>query len=128
MKRNKGKILDEAASLVAGTLSNFLQQKLGTVTGEPGPQQRVEALEAVHKLLKFGARVSAGELRSIGFNVPTRIPDCATVARSAIKLLPPKIQADPEDVGKLTIGIECELGGAFRWVDVTMQLVPDEEE
>lgn len=61
-------------------------------------------------------RVSAGELRQLGLNVPDGVPDCATVRRSAIRMKVSDTQCSPSTI---SFGVDVEILDAFEWVEIT---------
>jgi hypothetical protein len=59
--------------------------------------------------------VSAGELRSWGFNIPDCVPDIATTQRHALLIRPTKTVASPSDPSLLVTDLEVTFLAPFTW-------------
>lgn len=66
-------------------------------------------------------RITAGELRALGLNLPENIPDCGHVSRTAIRHVastedPIKLMAD----GAVQFGIDVFIDEPFCWVELNV--------
>ena len=74
-------------------------------------------------------RITAGELRALGLDLPENIPDCGHVSRTAIRHValtenPIKLMAD----GAVQFGIDVFIDEPFYWItlDAVISKVVDE--
>jgi len=68
-------------------------------------------------------RLYAGDLRAAGVDIPETIPDCASVARSSVRLGEPEIGGDP-DQGLITGTIPIIWTEPFEWYSFNL-VFPD---
>jgi len=67
-------------------------------------------------------RITARELREMGFPIPAEVPDCAVVPVGAIRAADVKVKPSPEDVaeGKITANVTFAIDAPFEWVEVDL--------
>lgn len=68
-------------------------------------------------------RVSAAELRAMGFTVPESIPDVATVPFSAIKMS--SVESDAG--GALNVTVRFEVDAPWEWVELDLTVKSKED-
>lgn len=68
-------------------------------------------------------RVSAAELRSLGYLIPESIPDCATVPRSSLRFGKPTYSPCVES-SYLCFALSLSFAEPFEWVNVSVVIDP----
>lgn len=68
-------------------------------------------------------RITAGELRAVGWPIPPNIPDVATIPRSALRLTVG--EAMEKEDGGIVINMVCHLDAKFEWISVTVVIPKD---
>lgn len=63
-------------------------------------------------------RISAKELRSLGWSIPTEIPDVATIARASLNITCDGVVADPTDKHKAIATMRLNCMSSFEWVEM----------
>jgi hypothetical protein len=64
-------------------------------------------------------RISAGELRAAGIEVPDNIPDVAGVPRSAVHFGKPDVTLEGD---MAHISAPCTLSAPFKWISATFTI------
>lgn len=70
-------------------------------------------------------RISAAELRSLGWNIPESIPDCATIPSHALVPVPEDftVTQDATDSKMFHFGLNAVLTAPFEWVEGTYTII-----
>lgn len=69
-------------------------------------------------------RISAQEIRAMGFSIDPTIPDCATIARKSMRIInasPVPATADKAS-RTMTLSLAVELTEPFEWVTLNVPL------
>lgn len=109
--------IDEISALFRERLQGYI----GTTTVTPATllQMRNELAETVRELTPEGGfRISAGQVRAMGYEVPASIPDCATCE---FRLGDP--QANPVQRDRVIIPMTPV--GPFEWIDLNLIVGPE---
>lgn len=69
--------------------------------------------------------LSAGELRELGCEISTDIPDCATVPRSAVEFSGPR-NAQMEGT-RFSCDVGVVITEAFRWIEIDVEISDAED-
>lgn len=63
-------------------------------------------------------RITAGELRAMGMQIDARVPDCASVPRSALRFKDAQCRMGTKP-GQMIARLSFELAAPFEWVEVS---------
>lgn len=90
----------------------------------PKPELDADMMKYQGRLVPMADMVSAGWLRSIGFQIPDNIPDCAVVPGSAVHFHPSKVQVESGNDGAIYAGIPANISEPFQWQEMTFTIEP----